>query len=35
MFPIDPLLMQYSGKVVTTVDYGTTHRITDNDGIDL
>lgn len=30
---IDPSLMQYSGKIVTTVDYGTTYGITDTDGI--
>lgn len=25
--------MQYSGKIVTTADYGTTYGITDTDGI--
>jgi len=29
---LNPSLMQYSGKIVTTVDYGTTYGITDTDG---
>jgi len=28
----NPSLMQYSGKIVTTVDYGTSHSVTDTDG---
>ncbi len=31
-FLIDPSIMQYTAKVVTTVDYGTTYGIPDTDG---
>lgn len=32
---IDPSVMQYTGKIILTVDYGETYGITDIDGKDL